>query len=88
MFAELNSDNSDHVSLQPRLEQRSVRGVWYEWEGSVRTKGASVRAALLTLVIIHCGAVHTARRCTEWERYGSFVQGDGQWVCYSSQLMC
>lgn len=36
IFAALNSDNSDHIFLQPRLEQSSMYG-----EGSVHAKKAA-----------------------------------------------
>lgn len=54
VFAALNSDNLDHIFLQPRLEQSSIwGGSGTNGEGSVHAKGASMRVVLPTLVIIH-----------------------------------
>lgn len=49
VFAALNSG---YTFSQPRLEQSSVCGIW-GGERSVHAKKASLRAALLTLEIIH-----------------------------------
>lgn len=38
--------NSDHIFLQPRLEQSSVCGVWYEWGGKCPRKRGQHESSL------------------------------------------
>lgn len=46
VFAALNSDNLDHIFLQPRLEQSSICGVWYEWGGKCPRKRGQHESSL------------------------------------------
>lgn len=39
-------DNLDHIFLQPRLEQSSICGVWYEWGGKCPRKRGQHESSL------------------------------------------